>query len=503
MDRLNRKLSLNVLSQDETDQIRESHLSGSMDGMKKSIRSLDLPEPERTPANTQAVVHTPNYIGGQLADVARNVYRENINPKVEKEVDEYRDNGPNTHARRVNDRSIQRALMGLRNGGNEGKTSLVGPNGSGNVGKYSPSADQGSGNATNNADNYYALTTDMTLEEFEEYTSNKFVSEGIRDHDPEGGTKERKARLEKKRGHKVDDHPEYLETDMKKRQENNEKARKDLMKGPGMKNPHFENVILDLKNRLLQLEDADWQSIDTVMRSVAKESFITPKELHKEFKARHGGQIPDEWLKENRMVEMAGFVPLQELARLNPVGKIYNVTYMYRGGTQRQKFLVPHEEQPSKEEMEQYVRGFWPFSRVMAYYPDELESEQNSNSMVAVPPVTENYYFYTPEDWVTLSEEEIDVYNSICEEEGEPISAPEQQADGSYIVLVADHDTGEQKMIHFGEAMSADEWNKKLEAAAAANQKRDKERGLKIHSTAGVKDLFSIGSKKKEVKERC
>ena len=143
MDRLNRKLNLNVLSQDETDQIRESHLSGSMDGMKKSIRSLNLPEPERAPANTQAVVHTPNYIGGQLADVARNVYRENINPKVEKEVDEYRDNGPNTHARRVNDRSIQRALMGLRNGGNEGKTSLVGPNGSGNVGKYSPSADQG------------------------------------------------------------------------------------------------------------------------------------------------------------------------------------------------------------------------------------------------------------------------------------------------------------------------------------------------------------------------
>ena len=29
----------------------------------------------------------------------------------------------------------------------------------------------------------------------------------------------------------------YLETDFKKRQKNNEKARKDLMKGPQMKNP--------------------------------------------------------------------------------------------------------------------------------------------------------------------------------------------------------------------------------------------------------------------------
>ena len=32
----------------------------------------------------------------------------------------------------------------------------------------------------------------------------------------------------------------YLEPDMKKRQANNEKARKELAKGPQMKNPHFE-----------------------------------------------------------------------------------------------------------------------------------------------------------------------------------------------------------------------------------------------------------------------
>ena len=35
------------------------------------------------------------------------------------------------------------------------------------------------------------------------------MEEGVRDLDPEKGTKERKARLEKKRGMKVDDHPEY------------------------------------------------------------------------------------------------------------------------------------------------------------------------------------------------------------------------------------------------------------------------------------------------------
>ena len=69
---------------------------------------------------------------------------------------------------------------------------------------------------------------------------------------------EQKSRLEKKRGMKLDDHPQfkkeeveleekkkddsYLETDMKKRQANNEKARKDMEKmGTSMKNPHFEH----------------------------------------------------------------------------------------------------------------------------------------------------------------------------------------------------------------------------------------------------------------------
>ena len=37
----------------------------------------------------------------------------------------------------------------------------------------------------------------------------------------------------------------YLEPDMKKRQANNEKARKELAKGPQMKNPHFEEKKLD------------------------------------------------------------------------------------------------------------------------------------------------------------------------------------------------------------------------------------------------------------------
>jgi len=54
------------------------------------------------------------------------------------------------------------------------------------------------------------------------------------------------------------------------------------------------------------------------------------------------------------------------------------------------------------------------------------------------------------------------------------------------------------------EGMTQDEWNKKLEAAAAANQKRDKERGMKIHSTDSMKDVQDrIAARKKTQKEEC
>ena len=93
---------------------------------------------------------------------------------------------------------------------------------------------------------------------------------------------EQKKRLEKKRGMKLDDHPQfkkeeveleekkkddsYLETDMKKRQANNEKARKDMEKmGTSMKNPHFEDVnyydvilaYLDENNLMESVEEAE------------------------------------------------------------------------------------------------------------------------------------------------------------------------------------------------------------------------------------------------------
>jgi len=49
----------------------------------------------------------------------------------------------------------------------------------------------------------------------------------------------------------------YLEPDMKKRQANNEKARKELAKGPQMKNPHFEEVEIEEAEKRIKAKGSD------------------------------------------------------------------------------------------------------------------------------------------------------------------------------------------------------------------------------------------------------
>ena len=53
----------------------------------------------------------------------------------------------------------------------------------------------------------------------------KRMSEGVRDMDPEKGTAERKARLEKKRGMKLDDHPQFKKEEVEQVDENRAAAR--------------------------------------------------------------------------------------------------------------------------------------------------------------------------------------------------------------------------------------------------------------------------------------
>ena len=115
-------------------------------------------------------------------------------------------------------------------------------------------------------------------------------------------------------------------------------------------------AVSELKEKLLELDDTSWQSIDKVMRVLAKEHKITPKQLHKDFKAQNDGQIPDEWIKENSVMEEAGFMPLDEAVALNKVGNVYEVTGMWHAHTRRIKFMVPIVGQPSKDDMRSTLR---------------------------------------------------------------------------------------------------------------------------------------------------
>ena len=62
------------------------------------------------------------------------------------------------------------------------------------------------------------------------YKAADHMKEGVRDEDPEKGTAERKARLEKKRGMKMDDHPQYKKEEVEVDEAMMAGPRKDAMK---------------------------------------------------------------------------------------------------------------------------------------------------------------------------------------------------------------------------------------------------------------------------------
>ena len=69
----------------------------------------------------------------------------------------------------------------------------------------------------------------------------------------------------------------YLETDFKKRQKNNEKARKDLMKGPQMKNPHFEST--NQENAYDSQEEVSEESTEEIAET---ETLLTFKQFNED-----------------------------------------------------------------------------------------------------------------------------------------------------------------------------------------------------------------------------
>ena len=287
-------------------------------------------------------------------------------------------------------RAIARALTGMRNGGDEGRLRQdAGPNGG--------DMRVGDGRVIHTEEKTVAT---MTVEEYQEYLSNKNLQ---------------------------------IVEEVQVEEEEQELL--------------VEDPVKDLEEALLEMKEHSWQSIDKVMRGIAKEYDITPKQLHKDFKSAHGGQIPDDWIKENVRVEECGWFPIEE-ALIHKNGLPYDVTLIWKSHTRRLKFFWPKPSGASRADMQSAVELFYPGARLLTYYPTQ---DDNTNFMVVVPPMTESYNITLEEDWVHFSDEVIDLVNKIEDVEGRIITIPEISDKGIITFLVSDHETGDHKTITMGE----------------------------------------------------
>ena len=437
------------LNEDSVKKIRERKLSEGIDNIKSKLPNLDLKiVKESKPA--EKPVYTPRYSQEQLAELSRKLYRDKINPLVEEEKEEKKDKlVPDTIASRAHTKALSRALIGLRNGGDEGKLApAAGPNG---------------GNTGTPSNNYYALTTSMTLEEYEAHLASNY---GL-------GAVEEEPEVE----------PEMVVED-------------------NIVEDHA--AVMELENALLGMEDLSWQSIDTKMREICRKEGITPKELHKEFKSKHG-MIPDAWAKEHQMVESVGWFPLDEMTRINQLGKVFDVSFLFRGGTQRLKFFWPEVGYPTREQMQKAVEKFWPAGKLLAYYPSMHSGDNQYNQMVMLPAMSENFELIPDDLWEFMSEEDTDIYDTIAAEEGEPITPVFLSEDeDEFFMVISDHDTGEHREVVFGEGKKGlwDNINAKRKRGEPAAKKGDKNypKTLDIDETYESKDKYKapkVPTKKK------
>ena len=365
---------------------RVNAIENGMLNLRGKIRNLDI-KTESKQQQTQEESQ-PRYDKLSLADAAVDIYRNNIQEKKEKV------SVPITKAGRVETKARIQSMMGAGSGaGDPGKVSPVPPEHAGKSGNT-----KGFGTAS-------VVIPPLSMEEYKEQI---FASFGLIEQE------------------------EFFEEIWEEEEVITEEY----------------DVVSELEDVLLELEDTSWQGIDKAMRKLCRENDMTPKELHKEFKSKHG-MIPDEWIKEQQVTEECGWIPLDEVTRVNKVGQVYDVTFIFRGGTSRVKFFWPEAKRPSKSDMQAAVEKLYPKGKLVTYYPSMSGNE--NNFMVMVPPMTEDYEVIPEDTWIEMSEELNEVYHQICEEVGEPVSFPVIGEEGEITLFVEDHDTGEEQEVTFTE----------------------------------------------------
>lgn len=377
----------------ESNSGRDAAISEGMANLKSRIKDLDIkPGKKEKTAAQKSVEAKPAVQPSSVTDVVAK-YRSQIRQDSGIETPEVKDQ-PVTKASIENTKAVARALAGMRTGaGDVGEGSCTTPNGNGNVG---------------NPGNYASKVASYTLEEYQAHIFSSF------------GLTEEAAEETVEVAEEVE-----LEEEL--------------------------TVVEVLSEALLDLEEPSWQEVDRVTREVCLEHAVTLKELNSEFRSVFGA-YPDKWAKTQEEEDLVGFFPLDEAVRLNKIGQVYDVSFIYRGGTQRFSFFWPEATRPSFDDMQAAVQKFYPRARLLTFY---LSKSQEANFMVTVPPMNESYQMVSEEAWVELSVVDAASFEAICDEVGEPVSPIVAQEEGGYAVVVEDHDTGAQDTVFFGEEIGS------------------------------------------------
>ena len=118
-------------------------------------------------------------------------------------------------------------------------------------------------------------------------------------------------------------------------------------------------AVEELEERLLELNDISYDSIDKLMRSICEDHDMTPRELHDEFKSKHD-QTPDSWIRSQKNIDEAVRIP-------SKTGNIYLVGFSWRGKYMMMKLFFPEVKRPTRDEVQSALDGIYPGCNVMRY----------------------------------------------------------------------------------------------------------------------------------------
>jgi len=422
----------------------------------------------------------------ELADKAIETYKTKIKPAKGAEAGELEVLQPSTKASREVMRATIRALTNRQGSGNAGKTSHVGPGGSGNVGTPGPAP---------------ITVAPLSMEEYRAQVWESFGLVAEEQDGPEPTAKQRKGAVQNVKANLNNLQNKEDEGKLSKRDKEKLALQKARAKAWGMKEEL--DLVSVLEDSLLASDATDWVQVDYVSRQVCLEHKVTLKELNKAFKEVHG-TYPDKWIKEQTEITQCGWMPLDEVTRVNKVGLVYEVSFMHRGSVHRYKFFWPSVSRPSKEEMQKTIEGFYPKAKVLAFYP---ATKQDDNFMVIVPPMSEHVEVLRWDNWIELSEEANELLHVIAEEVGEPTGPVTLAEEGGYLVNVEDHDTGEEMAVTFDEGVFGLSFKKETDdekKAKARKKKIDELERLVKHVNNPLSDVNTsktMKAKAKQVKE--